>query len=119
MDVSLEYVHFLLGLEPEHELRERVFQVVGDYAPQARQNLERLAGQLQPSRPALIRLEPVRWEPDTEGRWQRSSPLLLPVAEGAIDPTRPAVIARCLDQVASATERLSGLAREINRRTSA
>jgi len=38
------------------------------------------------------------------------------VPEGAIDPTRPAVLAHCLDQIARATERMSGIAREINLR---
>src|SRR5258708_39809628 len=32
---NVEYVHFLLGLEAEHPLRERVFMVVPYYAAQA------------------------------------------------------------------------------------
>jgi hypothetical protein len=35
---------------------------------------------------------------------------------GEIDPWRPAVIARCLDQIARAVETISGIAREINLR---
>ncbi len=110
IDVSLEYVHFLLSLEPEHALREQFFQVVGDYAQQAQESLEHVAQQFQPSERRAARLEPIRWEPDTVGRWQRSSPLVISVSEGAIDPTRQAVIATCLDQVASAAERISNIA---------
>jgi hypothetical protein len=38
------------------------------------------------------------------------------VPDGAIDPSRPAIIAYCLDQIARATERISGIAHEINLR---
>ena len=38
------------------------------------------------------------------------------VPEKGIDPWRPTVIARCLDQIARAVERISGIAREINLR---
>ena len=115
IDANLEYVQFLLGLEAEHALRERFFQVVGDYAEQAQRNLERVAQQFQPPHRAA-RLEPVRWEPDATGRWERASGAVGPVKDRAIDPARPAVIARCLDQIARATERMSGIAREINLR---
>jgi hypothetical protein len=118
IDVNLEYIHFLLHLEPEHEIRELFFQVVADYAQEAKNNLERIAQQLQPSERRAARLEPVRWQPDTVGRWQRSSPVVRSVPEAAIDPTRPALIAHCLDRVASAAERISALAGEINRRNS-
>ena len=116
IDANLEYVHFLLGLEPEHALRERFFQVVGDYAEQAQRNLERVAQQFQPSPRRAARLEPVRWEPDASGRWERASDAVGPVPDGAIDPSRPAIIAHCLDQIARATERISGIAQEINLR---
>jgi hypothetical protein len=49
IDANLEYVHFLLGLEPEHALREHFFQVVADYAGQAQGNLERVARQFEQS----------------------------------------------------------------------
>jgi len=116
IDANLEYVHFLLSLEAEHALRERFFQVVGDYAEQAQRNLERVAQQFQQSTSRAARLEPVRWEPDASGRWERASHAVGPVSDRAIDPTRPAVIARCLDQIARATERISGIAQEINQR---
>ena len=113
IDGNLEYIHFLVGLEEEHPLRQRFFQVIGDYAEQADSNLERVARQFQqfPGR-----LEPVRWEPDASGRWENASGELGPVPDRGIDPSRPAVIARCLDQVARAVEKLSGIAWEINRR---
>ena len=37
-----------------------------------------------------------------------------PAPDGAIDPSRPAVIARCLDQIALAVERISHIVWEIN-----
>ena len=37
IDANLEYVRFLLSLEEEHALRQRFFQVIGDYAEQAQQ----------------------------------------------------------------------------------
>jgi hypothetical protein len=116
IDANLEYVHFLLSLEAEHALRERFFQVVGEYAAQAQRNLERVAQQFQQSPSRAARLEPVCWEPDASGRWERASDAVGPVPDRAIDPSRPAVIARCLDQIAGATERISGIAQEINLR---
>ena len=115
IDANLEYVQFLLSLEAEHALRERFFQVVGDYAEQAQRNLEQVAQQFQPPHRAA-RLEPVRWEPDASGRWERASDAVGIVPDRTIDPSRPAVIARCLDQIARATERISGITREINLR---
>jgi hypothetical protein len=56
------------------------------------------------------------WEPDASGRWERASGAVGPVQDGAIDPLRPAIIAHCLDQIARATERISGIAQEINLR---
>jgi len=115
IDANLEYVRFLLSLEGEHALRERFFQVAGDYAGQAQSNLERVAQQFQLSPGRAASLEPVRWQPDVSDRWERSPPELGMVPDSAIDPSRPVVIARCLDQIARAIERISGSAREINR----
>jgi hypothetical protein len=116
IDANLEYVHFLLGLEQEHVLRQRFFQVIGDYAAQARSNLESVARQFQQSPARAARVEPVRWEPDAAGRWENSSRAVRPVLDREIDPLRPAVIARCLDEIARAVEGTSGIAREINLR---
>ena len=74
IDANLEYIRFLVGLEEEHPLRQRFFQVVGDYAEQARSNLERVARQFQPSPGRAARVEPVHWEPDASGRWESASP---------------------------------------------
>jgi hypothetical protein len=117
IDANLEYVHFLLGLEAEHALRERFFRVIADYAGQAQGNLERVAQQFEQSPRRAVRLEAVHWELDASGRWERASGAVGPVQDGAIDPSRPAIIARCLDQIAWATERISGIAQEINLRT--
>jgi uncharacterized membrane protein YccC len=116
IDANLEYVHFLIGLESEHPLRQRFFQVIGDYADQARSHLEQVARQFQPSPGRAAGVEPVRWQPDVSGRWERASGAVGLPPDGGIDPLRPAVIARCLDQIAQAVERISGIAREINRR---
>jgi len=114
IDANLEYAHFLLGLEQEHPLRQRFFQAIGDYAAQARSNLETVAQQFQLSPASAAGVEPVRWEPDVAGRWENVSRGVLPVLDREIDPLRPAVIARCLDQIARAVERTSGIASEIN-----
>jgi hypothetical protein len=116
IDANLEYVHFLLGLEEEHPLRQRFFQVIGDYAGQARSNLESVARQFQQSTGSATRLAPVRWEPDASGRWENASHDVRPVPGREIVPWRPAVIARCLDQIARAVETTSGIACEINLR---
>ena len=118
IDANLEYVHFLVGLEEEHPLRQRFFQVLGDYPEQARGNLESAARQFQWPPGRAARVEPVRWEPDASGRWENASHDVGPVPDREIDPWRPAVIARCLDQIARAVERISGIAREINLRNS-
>jgi hypothetical protein len=118
IDAHLEYVHFLVGLEEEHPLRQRFFQVLGDYPEQARSNLERVARQFQRSPDRAARVEPVRWEPDASARWENASHDVGPVPDREIDPWRPAVIARCLDQIARAVERISAIAREINLRDS-
>ena len=98
--------------------RRRFFQVIGDYAEQARSNLERAVQQFQPSPRRAARVEPIRWEPDASGRWENASHDVGPVPDKEIDRWRPAVIARCLDQIARAVERISGIAREINLRNS-
>jgi hypothetical protein len=90
--------------------------VIGDYAAQARSNLERVARQFQQSPASAARVEPVRWEPDAAGRWENAARAVGPVPDREIDPLRPAVIARCLDEIARAVERTSGIAREINLR---
>jgi hypothetical protein len=118
IDANLEYVHFLLGLEEEHALRQRFFQVILDYSRQARSNLESVAQQFQPSPGRAARVEPVRWVPDVTGQWERASSDLLPIPDPKIDPWRPAVIARCLDAIARAVENASSLARDINLRSS-
>ena len=118
IDANLEYVRFLLGLEEEHPLRQRFFQVIGDYAEQARSNLEQVARQFQPSPGRAARVESVHWEPDASGRWENASHDVGPLPDREIDPCRPAVIARSLDQIARAVERISGIAREINLRNS-
>jgi hypothetical protein len=119
IDANLEYVHFLVGLEEEHPLRQRFFQVIGDYPEQARSNLETVAQQFQRSTRRAARVEPVRWEPDASGRWDNANHDIGPLPDRDIDPSRPAVIARCLDQIARAVDRISGIAREINLRNSA
>jgi hypothetical protein len=116
IDANLEYIHFLIGLEEEHPLRQRFFQVIGDYAAQTESNLETVARQFQQSPGRAAGVEPVRWEPDASGRWESASPDLRPVPDREIDPSRPAKIAHCLDQIARAVERISSIAREINRR---
>ncbi|MBV8232664.1 MAG: hypothetical protein JO329_22005 [Planctomycetaceae bacterium] len=116
IDGYLDYVHFLLSLEPEHALREQFFQVVSDYAQEAQLAMERVAQQFQQNPRRAVRLGAVHWDSDASERWDRASPTVGEVAEGAIDPTRPALIAHCLDQIARATERISGTAHEINLR---
>ncbi len=118
IDANLEFVHFILGLEAEHQLRLRFFQVLADYSGQAMENLEQVAGQFRRDPGRAPRLESLRWEPDVSGRWERMFREIGPLPDYAFDPARPAVIARCLDQIAQATERISAVAREINLRHS-
>jgi hypothetical protein len=115
IDASLEYVHLLVGLEEEHSVRQRFFQAIGDFPEQATANLEVVARQFQdpPSRSV-----PIRWQPDAIGRWEKLSHDVGPVSAPNFVPERLVVIAGCLDQIASAGERISDIAYEINARGS-
>jgi len=113
IDANLEYVQFLLGLEAENPLRAHFFQTVSDYAEQARMNLDRVARQFQRDLSQAARLEAIHWAPDVLGRWRHTLHAAGPLP-GDIDPGRIAVIARCLDQIAQGTERISSIAQEIN-----
>jgi hypothetical protein len=117
IDANLEYVHFLLGLEEEHWLRQRFFQVIGEYPEHASSSLKRVARQFQDPPAIAARIEPVRWEPDASRRWEDAARDVRPVPDTGIDPWRPAVIARCLDHIAGAIEKTSSIAGEINLRT--
>jgi len=61
-------------------------------------------------------VEPVRWEPNVTGRWENAYCDVRPDPNAEIDPTRPGVIASCLEQIAQAVEEISRIAREINLR---
>jgi hypothetical protein len=113
---NLEYVHFLVGLQEEHPLRQRFFQTIGDYAEQARGNLERVARQFQQSPRRAADLEPIRWEPDTSGRWESAARDVGAAPDRQSDPCRLAIIAQCLDRVARVVAKMSGIAWEINQR---
>ena len=115
IDVNMEYIHFLVALDEEHPYRQHFFQAIGDYAEQARSNLQRVALQFQTSPNRAARLDPVSWRPDASGFWESASHAIAPVSGTKIDTLRPAVIARCLDQIARAVEEISGIAREIDR----
>jgi hypothetical protein len=116
IDANLEYVHFLLGLEAEHPLLAQFFQVLGDYSGQAQSNLDSVAQQFHRDPGSAARLEPVSWQPDVSGQWERAFPTLSSRPDSDIDLRKPIVIARCLDQIAQATERISAIAWEINLR---
>jgi len=118
IDANLEYVHFLLGLEKEHPLRQHFFRVIADYPEQASSNLERVARQFQQPPASAARMKPVHWEPDASGRWEDAARDMRPLPDTGADPWRPAVIARCLDHIARAIEKTSSIAREINLRGS-
>jgi len=89
IDANLEYVHFLIGLEQEHPLRQRFFQEIGDYAEQARTNLEAVARQFQPSPGRAAGVQPIHWEPYVAARWENVSRNVGPVTDREIDPWRP------------------------------
>ncbi len=116
VDANLEFVQFLLGMEAEQALRVRFFQVVSDYTEQARENLGLVAQQFQGDPSRAARLEPVRWEPDVSGRWERVVHEAGPRSDRDRAPDKSEVIARCLDQIAQATARISAIAGEINLR---
>ena len=118
IDANLEYMHFLVGLEQEHSLRQRFFNLIGDYPEQAGCNLQRVARQFQEPPGIAARVQPLRWEPDASGRWEQASHDFPPVPDPQVDPWRPAVIARCLDHIARAVGRASAIAGEINLRNS-
>jgi len=92
--------------------------VTGEYALQARTNLESVAKQFQPSPDRAARLEAVHWEPEVSSRWEHASHDFAAIPDPKIDPWRPAVIARCLDDIARAVEQTSSIAGDINLRTS-
>jgi hypothetical protein len=114
IDANLEFVHFLLGLEEEYPLRVRLFQVIGDYADQARENLGHVSQQFQRDLSFAAGLEVIHWETNVLGRWQDAVRRAEPAPDKAIDLGRPGVIARCLDQIAQATARISAIVGEIN-----
>ena len=116
IDANLEYLNFLLGLEAEHPLRARFFEIVGGYAEQARTNLERVARQFEGSPRQASSLQAIRWMPDTSRRWQEASHGISVAADSGVDPARPAVLAHCLDQIARVTESISHIVQEINLR---
>ena len=116
IDANLEFVHFLIGLEEESPLRVRFFQEFGDYADQARENLDQVAGQFQRYLNRAASLEAIHWEPDVLSRWRRALQEVEPSSESSFAASRTAVIARCLDQIAQATARISTIVREINLR---
>jgi hypothetical protein len=116
IDANLEYIHFLIGLETEHPLRQRFFQVISDYAERARWNLETVARQFVQSPRRAAAIEPLHWEPQVLRRWESAFGDNASAADREIDPWRPAVIARCLDHVARAVEKISTIAREISLR---
>ena len=115
VDANLEFVHFLLEPEGEPVLGERLFEVLGDYGENAKRNLEQVARQFDepPGRAAL--LGALRWEPDASSRWEQAS-LGVAALDRMADP-RTEAIARCLDQIATATVEISSTAQEINRRS--
>ncbi len=116
IDASLEYVHFLLGLEEEHPLRTRFFETVSDYAEQAQTNLERVVRQFQRDLRLAARVEAIHWEPDVLGHWRHAVQEVEPHPDRSLRLGRTMVIARCLDQIAQATERISAAVHEIDSR---
>src|SRR5262249_833641 len=86
IDANLEYIHFLIGLEPENPLRQRFFQVIGDYAEQARVNLEQVARQFEESATRGAAAEPIRWKPDASARWESVFHEVGSVMDKGIDP---------------------------------
>jgi hypothetical protein len=116
IDANLEYLHLIIGLEEDNPLRLRFFQVAGDYADQARKNFDHVVQQFQRDLDLAARLKPIHWEPNVLGRWQDAAYGVSPPPDKPIDLRRPGVIARCLDQIAQATDRISAIVGEINER---
>jgi hypothetical protein len=114
IDASLEFLHFLIGLEDDHPRRVRFFQVAEVYGDQARKNLDHVIQQFQRDLNLAARLEPIHWEPNVLGHWQDDFRKAGPIEDKAIDLGRPGVIARLLDQIAQAAERISTIVGEIN-----
>ncbi len=114
IDANLEFVHFLVALEDEQWPRHRLFEVIGEYAEQARRNLETVARQFELSPRHAATIEAVRWQSGASGRWESASRDIAQASDDQIDPWRPAVIARCLDHIAQAVEEISHVSHEIN-----
>ena len=114
IDANLEYIHFLVELEGEHSLRQRFFEVIGDYAEQAQGNLELVSRQFEPPAYRAAAIQTLHWHPSVSRRWENASREIRPQADSGIDPWRPAVIASCLDLIAHAVGQISIAAREIN-----
>jgi uncharacterized membrane protein YccC len=116
IDGNLEYVDSVISMEPEYDLGARFYQEGRDYAAEAQRNLEQVAEQFQEDAQQAAGVPTVRWEPDISGLWERTSRALGPVADPVREMVRNAVIARCLDQIARATEGISAQVQEINAR---
>src|SRR5207245_2239234 len=97
IDANLEYVHFLLGLEKEHPLRQRFFEVIADYPALASSKLQTVARQFQQPPAIAARIEPVRWEPDASHRWEDAAHDVRPVPdpEPGRAPVRVPASGRC------------------------
>src|SRR5439155_410715 len=85
IDANLEYVHFLLGLEKEHPLRQRFFEVIADYPALASSKLQTVARQFQQPPATAARIEPVRWEPDASRRWEDAARDVRPVPDAEVE----------------------------------
>ena len=115
VDANLEYVHLLLEQEADYPICECFFGAVGDYRDEAKENLDWVARQFEEPAGRAALLGALRWEPDASSRWERAS-----LGVVALDPTadtRTETIARCLDQIATAIQEISGAAQEINRKS--
>jgi hypothetical protein len=110
IDACLEYIQLLISLEADSLWRQHFVEVLADYPQIARVSLESVARQFDdpPRRDGAI-----HWPSNATERWDRftaGSTSPLPIR----DAQRLVVIARCLDQIAAATERVSAIACEIN-----
>ena len=106
IDACLQYLNLVISLAKEHPLPQRFFQVIDDYAVEAGIKLQEAVQQFQQSPPLAGRFEPVRWQPDRSARWKCVFEDVVPIPDGEIDPRLLAVIARCLEQIAGAVERI-------------